>query len=111
MNSRIYLAAIGLLFGFPLGRAAVPEAGRWGIDAGGATVLADPPTRAAYFEKLRAAGVGIVRERGANPAMASLHAAGFKVVSILDLGALPVEQRGDVLQAEVGSYDVGSGSF
>jgi hypothetical protein len=68
----------------------------WGIDAADALAGADPAVRTAYLLQLRDADIGIVRVRGPIPAMAELRAAGFRVVSFLDLGSLPIEQRGDV---------------
>ena len=61
----------------------------------------DSPDRAAYLPQLRAAGITILRERGPNPALAGLKAAGFRVVSCLGLGSLPIEQPGDVLPEDL----------
>jgi hypothetical protein len=61
------------------------------------TAHVDSAARAAYLPQLRAAGITIVRERGPNPAMAELRAAGFRVVSFLGLGPLPDPQAGDAL--------------
>jgi len=65
------------------------------------TTYADAQTRAAYLPQLQTAGISIVRERAPNPAMADFSAAGFRVLSFLDLGLLPIEQRGDALPEDL----------
>jgi hypothetical protein len=79
---------------------ALQKRGGWGVDAC-LTAHVGPPARAAYLPQLRAAGVTILRERGPNPAMGELKAAGFHVVSFLGLPPVPVEQGGDALPEDL----------
>jgi hypothetical protein len=104
-NIVILKGAAGALFCFCLVPAcaegpAGPSWGGWGVDAC-LTALADPPARAAYLPQLRAAGITILRERGPNPAMAELHGAGFRVVSFLGLGPLPIEQPSNTVPEDL----------
>jgi hypothetical protein len=76
------------------------DRGAWGVDAC-LTAHVGAAARAAYLPQLRDAGITTVRERAPNPAMAELRSAGFHVVSFIDLGPLPIEQRGDVLPEDL----------
>ena len=65
------------------------------------TAHVDSAARAAYLPQLRESGITIVRERGPNPEMAELQAAGLRVVSFLGLGPLPKPQPGDALPEDL----------
>lgn len=97
-NRGFLRGAIGALFCFCSCGCAVHRAARWGVDA--ANVFAEPVTAGSYADLLKEARVGFVRVRDPRAA-AFLHARGFRVVSFLRLGELPIEQRGDQLPEDL----------